>query len=62
MRRVGVVRWSLDAADDVRGGKRKRASEWRDTPQVGGGRERAFAGPSLPNPITGATRTGGPEA
>jgi hypothetical protein len=62
MRRVVVVRWSLDAADDVRGGKWKRASEWRVTPQVGGGRGRALAGPSLPNPITGATRTGEPVA
>jgi hypothetical protein len=58
MRRVVVVWWSLDAVDDVRGGKWGRAGEWWVSPQVGGGRGRVIAGPSLPDPIAATTRTG----
>jgi hypothetical protein len=49
MRRVVVVWWSLDAADDVRGGRWKRAGERWVSSQVGGGRGRVIVGPSLPN-------------
>jgi len=56
MRRGVVVWWSLDAADDVWGGKWKRAGERWVSPQVGGGRRRVVADPSLPNPSAAAER------
>lgn len=54
MRRVGVEWWSLDAADDVRGGRRKRSGEGWIPSLVGGGRGRVVGGPSLPNRGVGA--------
>jgi len=59
MRRVVVVRWSLDAAGDVRGGRWKRAGEWWVSSQVGDGRGRVMVGPSLPNPTAAPVRTAG---
>jgi len=51
MQRVAVVWWSLDAADDVRGGWWKQPGGRWVSLQVGGGRGRVIGGPSLPNPV-----------
>jgi hypothetical protein len=49
MRRVVVVRWSLDAADDVRGGRWMRVGGRWVSSQVGHGRGRVSGDPSLTN-------------